>query len=166
MAEIWELVDKEGRLTGVFHERGSGIPIPEGLYHLCVEVWVSIRGEQLILTQRHKEKHYSLKWECTGGSVLSTETAIEGAARELGEEVGIVRPVSELIPLGVRLRDDCAVHSFLLRLDELPEISIQKEVVAAYKFVTIAEMESLSEELTDWARESFAMFKEALSARK
>lgn len=36
------------------------------------------------------EKQYPLYWECTGGSVLSGETSLQGAIREVKEELGIL----------------------------------------------------------------------------
>ena len=48
--ELWELVDAQRRPTGVLHRRGD--PLPEGLYHLVVDVLtVNPRGE-LLLTLR------------------------------------------------------------------------------------------------------------------
>ena len=38
MGELWNLVDGKGIATGIKYERGTSTPIPEGLYHLAVEV--------------------------------------------------------------------------------------------------------------------------------
>lgn len=45
---------------------------------------------QYLLSQRHPKKQYPLYWECTGGSVLSGETSLQGAIREVKEELGIL----------------------------------------------------------------------------
>lgn len=64
--------------------------IPKGLYHLSVSVWIVNQQGQYLLSQRHPKKQYPLYWECTGGSVLSGETSLQGAIREVKEELGIL----------------------------------------------------------------------------
>lgn len=67
MAEIWELVDINKNKTGVIHERGKEDSIPQGMYHLVVEIWTKNSKGQIVLTQRHQNKTYGLMWECSGG---------------------------------------------------------------------------------------------------
>ena len=64
--------------------------IPKGLYHLSVSAWIVNQQGQYLLSQRHPKKQYPLYWECTGGSVLSGETSLQGAIREVKEELGIL----------------------------------------------------------------------------
>ena len=45
---------------------------------------------QYLLSQRHPQKTYPLCWECTGGSVLAGEDSLNGAIREVREELGIM----------------------------------------------------------------------------
>lgn len=53
MAELWELVDINKQKTGVVHERGKekevGIPIPTGMYHMVVDVWVKNQKGEMYL---------------------------------------------------------------------------------------------------------------------
>ena len=60
------------------------------LYHLSVSAWIVNQQGQYLLSQRHPKKQYPLYWECTGGSVLSGETSLQGAIREVKEELGIL----------------------------------------------------------------------------
>lgn len=88
MLELWDLYNKNQEKTGLTLERGKSIP--KELYHLVVSAWiVNNRGEYLI-SQRHPNKSYPLYWECTGGSVLAGESSLEGAIREVREELGII----------------------------------------------------------------------------
>ena len=64
--------------------------LPKGLYHLSVSAWIVNQQGQYLLSQRHPKKQYPLYWECTGGSVLSGETSLQGAIREVKEELGIL----------------------------------------------------------------------------
>jgi len=87
MLELWDLYDANRQKTNRTIERGK--PIPKGLYHLSVSVWLINNHGQCLLSQRHPKKTYPLLWECTGGSVLAGESSLSGAIREVQEELGI-----------------------------------------------------------------------------
>lgn len=87
MKEVWDLYTIARKKTGRLLQRGE--PIPSGYYHLVISAWIrNSRGEYL-LSQRHPDKPYPLYWECTGGSVLAGENSLDGAVREVKEELGI-----------------------------------------------------------------------------
>ena len=59
-------------------------------FHLVVHVWiVNAKGEYLISQRAASRPSYPLMWECVGGSVLRGESSVDGAVREVKEEVGI-----------------------------------------------------------------------------
>lgn len=51
--------------------------------------------DNTFLSQRHPDKAFPLYWECTGGSVLAGESSLEGAVREVSEELGILLDPSQ-----------------------------------------------------------------------
>lgn len=86
--ELWDLYNKNRELTGKDHIRGE--EIPEGYYHLVVHVWIKNSKGQYLISQRSANRPtFPLLWECVGGSVLKGENSLEGALREVKEEVGI-----------------------------------------------------------------------------
>lgn len=85
--EKWNLYNKEREPVGYSILRGE--IIPKGCYHLTVSAWIVNHQGQYLLSQRHPQKQYPLCWECTGGSVLSGENTLQGAVREVKEELGI-----------------------------------------------------------------------------
>ena len=86
--EKWDLYTKYREKTGKEHIRGE--KIPEGFYHLVVHVWIrNCKGEYLISQRAADRPTYPLMWECVGGSVIKGETSLEGAVREVKEEVGL-----------------------------------------------------------------------------
>ncbi len=86
--EIWDLYDKDRKKTGIYHTRGE--IIPNGYYHLVVHVWIKNNEGKYLISQRSENRpSFPLMWECVGGSVLKAEDSIEGALREVKEEVGI-----------------------------------------------------------------------------
>ena len=47
MAEKWELVDINKNKTGLIHERGKEKSIPEGMYHVVVDVWTKNSKDEI-----------------------------------------------------------------------------------------------------------------------
>ena len=161
MAEIWDLVDKDGRSTGKTWPRADHANIPEGYYHPCVEVWVRI-GDKLLITQRHPDKSEGLKFDSPGGGVLSGESFVAGAVRELYEEVGISAETGDLKRLGAVTGRKAYAMSFLLMLDTIPEIIIQPTEVVDYKLVTQSELEEMADELCEGCRKRYYIFKDQI----
>lgn len=88
--EKWDLYTKYREKTGEEYIRQSECMIPEERYHLVVHVWIrNSSGEYLISQRSATRPTFPLSWECVGGSVLAGESSIEGAVREVKEEVGI-----------------------------------------------------------------------------
>ncbi|MDL4843150.1 NUDIX hydrolase [Aquibacillus rhizosphaerae] len=85
--EIWDLYDFNRNKLDKTHVRG--IPLPKNCYHFVVLVWIQNDQDELLLSKRHPDKHFGNLWECTGGSVITGETSIEGALRETKEELGL-----------------------------------------------------------------------------
>ena len=87
-AEIWDLYDENRKLLGKDHVRGEQLPI-DG-YHLVVHVWIrNSKGEYLIAQRSANRQTYPLMWECVDGSVIKGEDSLQGALREVKEEVGV-----------------------------------------------------------------------------
>lgn len=86
--EKWDLYTKYREKTG--EEMIRGERMPEGCYHLTVDVWIrNSRGEYLISQRAANRPSYPLLWECVGGSAVKGESSLEGALREVKEEVGL-----------------------------------------------------------------------------
>ena len=86
--ELWDLYTYDRRPTGLLHRRGD--PIPEGLCHIVVHVWLQNHRGQYLISQRGADRQeYPLLFECVAGAVLSGEDSLSAALRETVEEVGI-----------------------------------------------------------------------------
>lgn len=89
--EKWDLYTKDRVKTGREHTRGE--PLPEGLFHLVVHVWLKNSEGKYLISQRSPDRPtFPLMWETTGGSVLQGEDSLTGAVREAREELGIGLP--------------------------------------------------------------------------
>ena len=88
MAELWDILDENGRATGRLHERGK--PMNEGDYHLEVSVWIENDNGEYLITQRAANKTCPHMWECTGGNAVAGDDSLTTALKEVREELGIV----------------------------------------------------------------------------
>lgn len=87
MGEYWDLFDINRKNLGITHLRGE--VIPDGMYHLVVHAWIMDYSGNFLISQRQKGRTDELLWERTGGSVLAGESSLDGALREIDEELGI-----------------------------------------------------------------------------
>lgn len=86
--EVWDLYTENRELSGQTHIRGD--ELPENLYHLVVHVWIRNSKGQYLISQRAADRPtHPLMWETAGGSVIAGETSLQGALREVKEEVGV-----------------------------------------------------------------------------
>ncbi|MCM1286637.1 MAG: NUDIX domain-containing protein [Bacteroides sp.] len=88
MSEIWDVYDENRNVTGKIIRR-DGHFCDENEYHLVVHVWIKNSKNEWLISKRTPNKHFPLMWECTGGSVIAGEDSLQGALREVKEELGI-----------------------------------------------------------------------------
>ena len=140
--ELWDAYDSQGRPLGFDLVRNE--PIPEGVYHLVVEIFALTTDGRVLITQRHPDKKWGGCWEYTGGSVVKGETPLEGAVRELREETGLVVSARDLHPVYVdanaRCSPDTIYHSFVVFFDPAEQtIRLQEGETVAYDLLPYEE---------------------------
>lgn len=119
--------------------------MPKGAYHLVVEIYAVTHDGRVLVTQRHPDKPWGLRWEITGGSVVKGESPLEGARRELREETGLDLPPEAFTPVYVEPRQGIdgyptIYHSFLVRFDlEGQTISLQAGETVDWKLLSYDE---------------------------
>ena len=148
--ELWDARDREGNLLGFDLVRGE--PVPEGVYHLVVEILSVTTDGRVLITQRHPDKAWGGCWEYTGGSVVKGETPVEGALRELREETGIAVLAEDLHPVYVDVgsgggRPDTIYHSFVVFFDLAEQvIRLQEGETVDYKLLPYEEFKQVLRE--------------------
>lgn len=139
--ELWDLYDARGNLLDKTLVRGE--KIPDGAFHLVVDILVRHTDGRFLLMQRDFDKlPFPGLWELgAGGSVIAGETPLQGAVRELREETGIV--CDELIPRFEITwpHNHCIYHGYLCRYEGAPNaITLQKGETVAFKWLTLREL--------------------------
>ena len=138
--EIWDLYDREGNKTGKTWERkfGNYKEIPEGYYHMVVDILVKHTDGSYLLTKRDMSKDvYPGYWEASaGGSALSGEEKLEAAKRELLEETGLTASSMELISHTFREPSHSMFYSYLAIVDaDKDSVVLQEGETVDYKWV-------------------------------
>ena len=154
--EVWDLYTKYREKTGKEHIRGE--KIPEGCYHLAVHVWIrNNKGEYLISQRSADRPAFPLMWECVGGSVIKGESSIEGAIREVKEEVGLdlEQEAGKLLFSKIRGTDvkyECKAYNDIMDVwlfNYSGEVQLETAItneVADCKWMTVSEIRKLYEE--------------------
>lgn len=141
--EIWDLYDDNRQPLDETHKRQDKIDI--GKYHIAINVWTVNDDNEILLTLRdpNKEKYPDL-WENTGGSILSGETSIEGAIRELREETGIIAHASDLFFLGTRKEKTAFMDTYIIRKNpKIFELKLQDGETVDAQWVTLDKLDDM-----------------------
>lgn len=132
--EIWDLYDSDRKTLGKTHVRG--VPLQSGTFHLVVHIFIRNDKGELLVSKRHPDKPYGLLWECAGGSVTAGESSLEGALREVEEELGIIGDPERMKLLHQATRETHHVDYWLLHSNAgIEQLKLQPEEVVDAKWV-------------------------------
>lgn len=141
MPELWDIYDRNRIALEKTHVRGE--KLPEGEFHIVVDIMSVNKDGKILITKRHPDKPFGGKWEISGGSVISGETSLQGAVRELSEETGLTAREDELAYCGtiVRTPSGC-LHDFYLYKGDFSEedIVLQEGETVDVRIVTPDEL--------------------------
>ena len=138
--EIWDLYDRNGNKTGETYERhfGNFKNIPEGRYHLVVDLLVLHSDGTYLLTKRSECKDvYPGYWEASaGGSAISGEDPETAAKRELLEETGLIPDSLEFVGITFTDRSHAMYYSYLAKVSgDKDNIVLQEGETTDFKWV-------------------------------
>lgn len=139
--EVWDAYDADGNLLGYDLYRDEAEQIPEGVYHAVADIITVTKQKEVLITQRDPRKHFGLKWEFSGGSVLKGETPLLGAVRELEEETGIHTEPEKMTLLTRIARGNSLYHIYVNTIeDSRVRITMQEGETVNYRFVPADEL--------------------------
>ncbi len=142
--ELLDLYNNKKEKIGKVFDRNSSEP-KDGEFKLSVHTWiVNSKNEFLIQKRSDNIKRHPGKWAFTGGAVDAGESSLEGAMREVNEELGI-----EVLPENMEYlisfkREKGFVDVWLLKSDiNEDDLKLQKEEVDMVKWVSLDELEDI-----------------------
>lgn len=144
--EIIDLYDCQKNKLNKTMIRSEGEP-KDGEFKLSVHTWIlNSEGELLIQKRNENLERNPGKWAFTGGAVVSNESSLDGAIREVKEELGITVHNDEIEYLLSFKREKGFVDVWLIKNDiQLEELVLQKEEVSDVKWVSVEELINLLE---------------------
>jgi len=126
----------------------------KGWFHPTVHVWFYTTTPALLLQKRSLTKQtFPGSWDVSvAGHVSAGESILEGALREVKEEIGLDIHPSDLIPLDIRKNTnrfengviDCEFqHVFLVKLERpISQLRIQETEVDAVRLFSFEELQN------------------------
>lgn len=139
MGEMRRIYDENFNFQGYMKERSESLKPEE--YYVVAGVMVINRGK-LLITKRAAGKTFEHQWEFTMGSVVGEETPLEGALRELSEEVGIRVTKNDVELLGT-MKENQKFSKIFLLVRDVDKIKMQRSEVEDYKFVGKKELKAM-----------------------
>ena len=153
MNELIDILDASGNLTGKTCLKSEAHK--NGWFHNTAHVWFYTSQGKILLAQRAASKTiFPLLWDVSvAGHIDAGESVIEGAIREVKEEIGLCLNKNELEKIGISkclqtygdsIKDYEFHHTFISKLKTpIKSLSIQKEEVNAVKLVTMNQFKTL-----------------------
>ncbi len=145
--ELWNIYDEFRNKTDKIHERGNELKKNE--YHIVVHAWIVNDEKKILLTKRNPFKNYGNLWEPVGGSIIFGESSLEGAIREIEEEIGIVvsKLSAKLIKTQRRDEENDFYDVWLFKENiDINKVILQKEEVIDIKWIDRSEFKNLLEQ--------------------
>lgn len=140
--ELNDVYDKDRRLTGRIHRRGT--PWRKGEYGFVVCVWVYDGKGNVLLTRRAPEKSFPGTWENSGGAVQAGENSLQAITRELYEETGIQADQAEF-ELISSTTDKCIHYDFYCLKRDIPisQVVLQPGETDAVRWVSFSQVHDM-----------------------
>ena len=144
--EIIDLYDSKKQKLNKTMERSAGEPA-DGEFKLSVRTWIlNSKGELLIQKRNESLKRNPGKWAFTGGAVDTNETSLNGAKREVKEEIGIEVKDEEIEYLLSFKREKGFVDVWLVKKDiAIEDLKLQDEEVSEARWVSLKTLIELAE---------------------
>jgi len=141
--ELCDVVDRYGNRTGRIVERGTKLSSEE--FYSVVHVWIRDENNNYLIQQR--ARHLASGpgvWCTTVGYIISGEESMDGAIREVNEELGI-----QILPAHLKRIDRHALDNRVedIWMAEVPRNLVEAPVlgdeVDDYKWTSRDELEKL-----------------------
>lgn len=147
-----DILDEKGKQLGLVKTREE--VHSKGFWHKVVHIWIINSEGNLLLQKRSSQKKTNPNMWTTSvsGHLSAGDNSIDGAIREIEEEIGVKANKDELKYLFTVAEEKIEnkiinrefVDVYLVRKDvNIKELKLQKEEVSDIKWVTLSEFEKM-----------------------
>lgn len=143
--ELWDAYDENRKPLGYTVKREKFDPL-NNEYHIVVHIWIKNSKGEYLIQKRSSNKKEGLKWAWTGGSVLMGENSIDGAVREVKEELGLTVDKEKLTLFTSYKRElyKDFVDVYIYKHDiDVSKLTLQKDEVCDVKWATKNEISQM-----------------------
>ena len=163
MDELIDILTPEGKPTGKTALKSEAHK--NGWFHATAHIWLFTSDKKILLQKRAlTKKVFPGIWDISvAGHIGTGETILEGAKREVFEEIGLVLEDKELIKIGTRIhqvthkngiKDNEHHHVFIAELKvSIAALKMQEEEVAGlelWNLTVLKETKNLENVLLPW----------------
>lgn len=143
-----ELVDIYNNKHELLNIKKGRKELIEGEFRLSSFIFIINDNDEILIQQRlATAKKCPNMWEVASGGVNASETSLDGAIREVKEELGITVDKKDLTFIGSYARINDYVEIFLLKSNiSVSDLKLQEDEVQNAKWVKIEEFEKIIEE--------------------
>lgn len=146
MEEYFDVLDEEGNFTGTTKSKSE--VHTKGYWHRTVHIWIINENNEILLQRRSntKKRNPNILTISCEGHVSAGESSIQGAIRELSEELGLKIKSDELIFIKTIKRAENRAANYynnefkdfyILRTNiKANDIVYQKEEISEIMYVT------------------------------
>ena len=144
MEEMYDVYTKDGEFLGT---RPASICKSEnpGFYYKVVRIILLNEDNEILIQKRSSNvKYCPLKWELSAsGHVDPGENELEAAIRETKEELGVSLDANNMKLIHTSINKNALTYTYIARIKNSTNITIQKEEVAETKYVSLYEFKKI-----------------------
>jgi isopentenyldiphosphate isomerase len=146
--ELIDICDAKNNLLGI--QKMKSEAHKTGLWHRSAHVWIYNSKKEILLQLRAKSKNlFPNVWDiAVAGHVSKNEQPIDAAIRETREEIGLTIKKDDLkffktikeSTVYKNIKNNEIDHVYLLKIDDISKISVQKKEVQKIKFFPLKQL--------------------------
>ena len=145
--EYWDLYDENLKLTDKRVIRDEE-EIPDGYYHLSVEIWIINSKKELLILKSDYDysKFFPGKWKCLTGNLMSGENEYECCNRNAKFKIGIPLNTDKIKVIGIHKKPKYhfAYYTCILEDDiDIESLNLNDNFYINAKFVSKEELNTM-----------------------
>lgn len=138
MVELWDLYDDNLNKTDKTIQKSD--KVPEGYYHLSVEVWIVNSKKELLMLRSNYDysKLYPGTWRCLTGNIAAGDDVYSCVSKIGKDKIGVDLDLSKMTIYGPTKREEFryAYYTCFINYDiDINSIKANEDIYMDYEYV-------------------------------